>query len=212
MEGHWQLASYSSPYLDALPPPGTHTSTHTFTHTEAPKSMHTRAHRHTPYPDISEADSPLGESQLSLLGGAKERTWQAQVGDEWVKAERDPESGEGESSRKRRRWTGSLKAPSRRAGPPGPPRLPAPSSTASNSRVLYGQRERECKRQGWVRATGGEQRKIRGGAQIRQGEGEACRERGGRGSPPQAWAGTSAGSRRDNMEMKVGTERPNQQE
>ena len=38
-----------------------------------------------------------------------------------MKAERDPESGEGESSRKRRRWTGSLKAPSRRAGPPGPP-------------------------------------------------------------------------------------------
>lgn len=183
MEGHQQLASYSSPYLDALPPPGTHTSTHTFTHTEAPKSMHTRAHRHTPYPDISEADSPLGESQLSLLGGAKERTWQAQVGDEWVKAERDPESGEGESSRKRRRWTGSLKAPSRRAGPPGPPRLPAPSSAASNSRVLYGQREGECKRQGWVRATGGEQRKIRGGAQIRQGEGEACRERGGQRLP-----------------------------
>lgn len=83
-----------------------------------------------------------------------------------------------------RRWTRSLKA---RAKGLAHQVLPDPSSQLPLPQLpeFSMVRERgECKRQGWVRATGGEQRKIRGGAQIRQGEGEACRERGGRGGSP----------------------------
>lgn len=102
-----------------------------------------------------------------------------------MKAERDPESGEGESSRKRRRWTGSLKAPSRRAGPPGSPRLPAPSSQL---RCLQLQSSLRSEREGTQEARMGEgdrrrAEKNKRWAQIRQGEGEACRERGGQRLP-----------------------------